>query len=284
VKNRGKAGKPIMRPQIEALEGRALLSSLSDNLTTSQPVYQPGQPIQFVFTMTNTGSQPVQTAYGPSDDGFDITQDGTLVYQSNAGINPMFIRLDTLQPGQSVTLEGSWNGISNQGARSAVAAGTFTVTNQLDPNGASATFQIGDPSPLKPVTPVAPVPPDTPVAPVAPMSATIAASRRAIQIGHPASFTLTLTNSGSQPIDFAHLSGSESFTLSQGTNVIWRSTGTALRTQVVQALAPGQSIEIHGRWSGRPNRREIAAIKPGLYQLAAMAEGYTASATIRLTR
>ncbi len=263
MKDRGRLKGKIIRPRIEVLERRALLSALAESLVTSQSVYQPGQPVQFVFTMTNTSSQPVHVAYGPSDDGFDITQAGALVYQSNAGINPMFIRLDTVQPGQSLTFDGTWNGLSNQASSSSAPQGTFTVTNQLDPSGPSATFQIEAPSSVVPVP------------------ATVAAKRATLQIGHPASFILTLTNPGNEPID---LTGARSFTLSRGSTVVWRSTNRTLPARAAQALAPGQSVQIRSRWTGRPNQGGHEAIEPGLYQLTASAGGYTAAMAIRLTR
>ena len=130
-----------MRPRVEGLEQRALLSDLTISLTTDKPVYQPGQPIQFTFTETNNSNHPVNTGDGPSVDGFLVSENGPLVWQSNAGINPLFVRLITLQPGQSFTLKSTWNGVPNQDSP-ILAGGTFSVTNQLAPGGASASFQI----------------------------------------------------------------------------------------------------------------------------------------------
>jgi hypothetical protein len=278
VKNGAIRRKKSAGPALESLETRALLSGVTSTLTTSQSVYQPGQPIQFVYTMTNNSSQPVQIGDGPSIDGFDINEGGALVYQSNYGVNPLFIRLDTLQPGQSFTLSGTWNGVPNEENSPPFTAGTFTVTNQLDPNSASATFQIG--------TPLSDAPPPTvPISAVAPspVSATVSANRRALQIGHPASFTFTITNSGSEPIDVPRSSLAANFTLVQGTDMIWRSTGRSVRSQAVQALAPGQSIKIYGRWLGKPNKAGLGSIKPGFYQVTASAGEYFATATVRLT-
>ena len=58
----------------EFLEQRALLSSLAYSLTTNQPAYRVGQPIQMTFTETNTGSQPVIVQVDPTD--FTVSQDG----------------------------------------------------------------------------------------------------------------------------------------------------------------------------------------------------------------
>ena len=49
----------------EPLEGRELLSGVIYSLTTDQPNYQVGQPIEMTFTETNTGDQPVTVAVSP---------------------------------------------------------------------------------------------------------------------------------------------------------------------------------------------------------------------------
>ncbi len=129
---------------VELLESRRLLSSssLSYSLTTNQSTYQMGQPVQLTFTETNHTSKPVTIAIGPSNTGFDVRQNGALVWMSNAGIQPQYLRVETLLPGQSEVLTAAWNGVSNVGGAGTHVTGTFTVTNQQAPSGASATFQI----------------------------------------------------------------------------------------------------------------------------------------------
>ena len=127
---------------VESLERRELLSGLSINLTTDASSYQVGHPVQLTFTETNNSSSPVTIDEGPSNDGFIVEQNGSTVWRSNAGINPLFIVADTLQPGQSLTLTGTWNGIPNVGSSTGTAVtGTFVVLNQLAP-ATTATFQI----------------------------------------------------------------------------------------------------------------------------------------------
>ena len=92
---------------VESLEGKALLSGLVSSLTTDHSVYQAGQPIQMTFTETNLTQHPIQLAVGPSTDGFDVSQHGKVIWTSNAGPVPMFIMLETLQPGQSFTLSAT---------------------------------------------------------------------------------------------------------------------------------------------------------------------------------
>jgi hypothetical protein len=131
-------------------ESRCLLSALAYSLTTNQSNYQSGQPVQMTFTETNTSAKPVNIAIGPANSGFDVAQNGKTVWMSNAGFQPQYLRLETLQPGQSVTLKATWNGLSNVGP-STVETGTFTVTNQQARTEASATFVI-QPFVIEPAT------------------------------------------------------------------------------------------------------------------------------------
>jgi hypothetical protein len=138
---------------VEMIESRCLLSALAYGLTTSQSTYQSGQPVHMTFTETNTSAKPVNIVIGPANSGFDVAQNGRTVWVSNAGFQPHYLRLETLQPGQSVTLTATWNGASNVGTPTRLT-GTFTVTNQQAPTGASATFSIEPqtaPTPFQPV-------------------------------------------------------------------------------------------------------------------------------------
>ncbi len=140
------------RMNVESLEGRALLSGLSANLATNASSYQVGQPVQFTYTVTNASSKPLTVDEGPGTDGFIVEQNGSTVWRSNAGINPMFIEADTLQPGQSLTLDGTWNGISNVGSSAGTSPmGKFVVLDQLNPN-LSTTFQITKTASSSPTT------------------------------------------------------------------------------------------------------------------------------------
>jgi hypothetical protein len=140
------------RLNIESLESRALLSGLSVALTTNASSYEVGQPVQLTFTETNNTSHAVTINEGPSTDGFDVKQGGATVWRSNAGINPLFIEADTLQPGQSLTLTGTWNGVPNVGTSTGGSVtGTFVVLNQLSPT-TTATFTITGTSSSPPST------------------------------------------------------------------------------------------------------------------------------------
>src|SRR5271154_4650164 len=95
--------------RMEQLEVRELLSGLAYSLTTNQSVYQVGQPVQLTFTEKNVSDQPVNVDDGPSIDGFNVSLNGATIWESNSGVNPLYIRQITLQPNQSLTETGTWN-------------------------------------------------------------------------------------------------------------------------------------------------------------------------------
>jgi hypothetical protein len=218
------------RPRVEALEGRALLSGLSITLTTNKSVYQAGEPIKMTFTETNTGSQPVNASDGPSVDGFDVTENGKAVWQSNAGVNPLFILLITLQPGQSHTLTATWDGVPSEGHPPVLSGGDFTVTNQLDPNGASASFKID-----------------------APLSYSITTDKGDYSVGQPIEITDTETNTSNQPVTVN--TGPSDFAITQeglGTPLA-NVPGTWGAQSGTETLQPGQSISETATWNGVSN-------------------------------
>jgi hypothetical protein len=177
---------------VELLERKALLSELSVGLTTDESVYSVGQSVQLTFTETNHTNKPVLADEGPSIDGFVIEQNGTTVWRSNSGVNPMFIAVHTLQPGQSLTLTATWNGVPNVGnATSSIDTGTFVALNQINPR-ATATFQIVGPS-TQPVTPISPSSPSPtgPTAPVPPSTPPISVPSPAPIVGTPVASSTT---------------------------------------------------------------------------------------------
>ena len=135
------------RPTVESLEGKALLSDLAFSVATDKPSYVVGQPVQLTFTETNISDHDVFAGYGPSIDGFNVTEGGALAWSSNDGINPDFIMAVTLHPGESTVLRATWDGVQN-GTSPVSPVGVFRVLNQLDRGGASATFTVGAPAPV----------------------------------------------------------------------------------------------------------------------------------------
>ena len=172
---------------VEPMEGHALLSGLSYSLTTDQSTYQPGQPIQIMFSETNTGDQPVTVSVSPTD--FSVSEqslnwDGSLFESNpeNEGQPPTSV---TLQPGQSVSQSATWDGTIakteyQQGTTTSYAVnqfGTFTVSNPNAPQGDTATFQITDP-----------------------LQGVLTTDQTTYQMGQPVQLTYTETNTSAQTL------------------------------------------------------------------------------------
>jgi hypothetical protein len=255
---------------VELIESRQLLSALAYSLTTNQSTYEVGQPINFTFTETNTGTSPVNIAIGPVNSGFDVVHDGVTVWASNTGIQPQFLQLKTLQPGQSETLTATWNGVSNIGPPT-VETGTFTVTNQQAPTGASATFQIEN---------AASPPTHTPNENDPPISVKLTTNKPAYRLGQPVLMTLTLTNTSDAAVAIAPNSSSDGFYASRGGAVVWHHAATG-GPDASLSLAPGQTVTFTTTWNGRTNQHG-GAVRPGLYTLIADEGNYEISTTIEI--
>ncbi len=100
------------------------------SITTDQSVYQAGQPVTMTFTETNEGDQPIAVVTGATS--IQVTQNGNLVQGFPFSVSTSWT---TLQPGQSLTQAQTWNTNSED-------SGTYVVSDLLDPNGSTATFQI----------------------------------------------------------------------------------------------------------------------------------------------
>jgi hypothetical protein len=219
-------------PCLEPLESRRLLSSLSYSLTTNQSSYQVGQPVQMTFTETNTSSNPVSITVGPLNSGFDIVHDGTVVWESNAGVLPQDPLQLVLLPNKSYSLTSTWNGIPNQGPASLLTGG-FTVTNEQAPTGASTTFTIQPEA-------------------GAPVVSTVTTDKPSYQPGQSIGMTFTQTNDGTQPVKV--IVGNTAFEVSQNGQTVWTSPPPQLvpaPTLSWQTLQPGQSVSETATWNGK---------------------------------
>ncbi len=282
------------RLDVEPLEGRTLLSGLSYSLTTNQATYIPGQPVEMTFQETNNSSQPISVQDGPSIDGFTVTQGGSEVWRSNGGVNPLFIMLEPLQPGQSLTLTATWNGIPT--GSSTPATGRFAITNQLNPQAASATVTISNssssPAPVGQDPPTGTIgrptsspthrdPNSTPTPAVPPLGSspidlTVTTNHSTFRNGHPVRLTAILHNTGRRPADLTPDSYVDGFNVLDGSTEVWHAARTAPRR-----LKPGQSIKITAVWNGRL-ATAAAATAPGTYTIEAIESHESASTTIRL--
>lgn len=135
---------------LETLEGKVLLAAIATpvawvsppmiaplsqglvvKLSTDHRLYRRGQPVVITLTETNTSQQDIGVESGPSLGGFFVTHNGRRVWASNAGVQPMFILMRTLAPGQSITQSATWNGQSNIGP-ARTATGHLVVASQVE--------------------------------------------------------------------------------------------------------------------------------------------------------
>jgi Intracellular proteinase inhibitor len=164
--------KRKLQPRMEALESKALLSSvagsaahphatqpahlapsepgarnaISVTLTTNESVYQPGQVVQMSLTETNRSNHSVKVAVGPTIDTFEIAQNGKVVWRSDSGFLPQYVYLKVLRPGASTTVKAHWTvtaGMSGSFTVTALgfpqAAATFSVTSASSSGGTAST-------------------------------------------------------------------------------------------------------------------------------------------------
>lgn len=271
---------------LEPLEGKALLSGLSYSITTNQSSYAPGQAVEMTFQETNVSDKAITVQEGPSIDGFDVLQGGRMVWRSNSGMNPMYIALDTLQPGQSLTLTATWNGVPANG--STPASGTFEVANALN-QGATTTFAISsgasptsptaaapanDPAPTDPVTSTSTPPPSggNPTSPVAVNVTTDPAGHG----GRATRMTIRLTDVGNAPVTLPANAGAQ-FTLIEGSAPVWHRATSAAAVRH-RTIRPGQSVELSVVRKGNAH-----AAGAGSYTLDASLGAYAGSTTVQLS-
>jgi Intracellular proteinase inhibitor len=129
-------------------------SAMTVSLSTNQTTYNPGQVVQITLTMTNTSNHNETVLFGPSMDGFFITQNDKVIWRSNEGVEPEYIAKRILKPGQSITLTARWTVPPS-------VTGNFVVHDQMFPSGPVATFHVTiapiSPPPNSP-TPISPRP------------------------------------------------------------------------------------------------------------------------------
>ena len=212
-----------------------ITNPFSLKLTTDQPVYQLGQPIQLQFTEVNTSGYEVVDPPAPPA-GFSITHNGTTVL-IDALPDVVSLTPVTFQPGQSVSVTQTWDGIPMTGPYLiGDLTGTFVVGYGPgnDPTELSTTFQIAPPTGDDLVT-------------------TVTTDQTVYNLGQPVDMTFTETNDGDQPV--AIVTGSPEFEVTQnGTTVLnpFYVGAPATTTPAWSTLQPGQSYSQTATWNGLP--------------------------------
>ena len=215
--------------RVERLEVRELLSSLSYSVTTDKSTYQVGQPVQLTFTETNTSTKPVTVTNGPGTDGFTVTEgrhhDLAVKLGDQCDVRP---EQDTLQPGQSLTETATWDGEATA-SPTVAATGSFTVTNQLAPQAASASFQVQSP-----------------------VTYNVGTNQANYQVGQPIQLSFTETNPSASAVSVTV--DPPNFTVTQAGNSVWSSNPNASsQPSTTEILYPGQTITQTGTWDGTSN-------------------------------
>ncbi len=215
--------------QVEPIPAGALATSV----TTDRSVYEPGQAVNLTFMETNVSDQPVTIVTGTS--AFQVMQDGTDVWDADPGTSATSLTWTTLQPGQSYTQTDTWDGLPNVGLLNSPWS-PFTVSNGLDSEADSGTFQFAAPTASQ-------------------LATSLTTDQSVYQLGAPIQMTFTQTNVGTQPIQV--LVGTTAFEVQQDGTEIWGSEvyfplgGMSYSWETLQ---PGQSATQVSTWNGVPDQ------------------------------
>jgi hypothetical protein len=246
------------------------MGAFTATLGTDQASYTVGQPVTFTYTQANTSGSLAFASNGPSINGFVVTQNGTTVWQSNAGVQPGVIWTMMVLPNGSISLTATWDGHSADGG---TPTGTFQVYNQLDQTLLD-TFTIAPTVP----TVRTPPPPATP-----PLAVTVAPSQASTRAGQPVVITVTETNKGTTPQSVLTGARILTATVTGPHGQVWVyhdlraiATGRGL-------LQPGHSRSYSLFWNGQPNVAG-ASVVPGTYTIRVTLDGVTSTAVVKVTR
>jgi hypothetical protein len=271
-------------------------ADLTTKITTDKSVYDSGEPVQITLSETNVSAQPIVVLTGPP--AFQISHAGTVFWQSANPITlPALASWQTLQPGQSYTQTLTWKASLNSAVVSSQVVGQFSVSDLLDPDGSSASFQVlptvyVPPPPTMPPVPVPPVPvPPVPVPPVpvvppsppspspVPVTGTLIPSRSVYQSGQAVRLALILKNISKSKVAVASTTGTDGITVMQGSSVVFHSGQIA---GFAGSIRPRGTLKLALTWSGRSNQTGISNLAPGTYTISVVKGGYTATTSIRI--
>lgn len=96
------APTPVSPPPATATE-------IATTITTDKTSYKAGDSVTMTLKQTNISDHAVTMTWGPSGNAFIVSKAGATVWQSNDGIQPQYVLVYTLQPGESRTFSAVWN-------------------------------------------------------------------------------------------------------------------------------------------------------------------------------
>ena len=235
-------------------------STLKTSITTDKAVYQVGQPVHLALSITNTGTRTVTFVDGPSVDGFVISTGGKAIWQSNAGAQPMFLRLVTLAPGASFTLHATWDGQQNTSSHS---TGTFTARNPLT-GSASVSFAI------------------QPSVASSPLSLSISTGRPSYSVGQTVVITLTETNTSRHDVPVMMGAQILSGSITGVNGPVWVFRDMMMGPTYRGVLHPGQTRKLTLVWDGAANIPGTPVL-PGVLRIRAGVDGLSASVAVPIS-
>ncbi len=256
---------------VESLEGRIVLTSVMGlTITTDRVEYAPGQPVVITLTQTNLSDHDVTVSHGPSTDGFLVSKDGTELWRSNAGMNPMYQVVETLAPHQSLTRTAVWTGDSSSPAP---PIGSLQVASQVQVDGQSAapvTIEVGGGTRLSPKTSRAK------------LTLAVQLDHHAAKVGQPILLTLTETNIGTTAATINDGAGIVAAALRDGKgHPVWQYHDLRLLPTFKGNLPPGASRQVSIQWDGKANLPG-AKIKAGWYTFHLLIDGHDVTTRLKL--
>ncbi len=201
---------------VESLEGKALLSGLSNGVAPGTIITSPPQ----LITHPDPQPQPppVTPAATTRDAGNTITTPPQLITHPDPQPQP-----------PPVTPTASSD------------PGTTTITSPPQP----VTHPDPQPQP-PPVSPAA----SSGATSSTPVQITLTTNHSTYRPGHPVHIKLTVTNTGTSPVSLSPNGVAKGLTVSNGSKVVWHPKHAAGHNLSVQALQPGKSIVLTEVWKG----------------------------------
>ena len=114
-------------------------------LATSKSTYRIGQRMSLTFTLTNVGSQSIALPRSLNKGVFQILR-GSKVIWSSAKPKLATRALQSISPGQSMQLKGTWTGKPLHAGVKTLKPGVYTLEGSAGGYTASATIQLIAPS------------------------------------------------------------------------------------------------------------------------------------------